>query len=409
MKVSSLKKVYDLVIVGGGAAGFFAAIQVAEINPDLKIVILEKSSNLLSKVKISGGGRCNVTHGCFDPSELVNYYPRGNKELLGPFHRFLCGDMMSWLADHGVETKIEDDGRVFPISNSSSSIVNCFIGLSKKLGIEVITNSPVTSLDKEGNKWMIKSKKRAFEAKNILFATGSSVASWKIIELHGHAIVPPVPSLFTFNINHPALKSLEGISVPNARVKILESDFEDSGALLITHWGLSGPVVLKLSAWAARILHAKNYNFDISVNWVSKDHESAKEVIHNTRVNHGNKKVKNLALLGLPKRLWQRMVYLLKLEGVNYASLRASDIESLVDLITNTIVSVKGKSTFKDEFVTCGGVNRKEINFKTMESKLSSGIYFSGEVIDIDAVTGGFNFQAAWTTAFIAAKAIAEL
>lgn len=399
---------YDLVIVGGGAGGFFCAIQCAENNPGLKILILEKSKELLSKVRISGGGRCNVTHACFDPSEMVSYYPRGHKELLGPFHSFLCGDMMGWLADHGVETKIEDDGRVFPASNTSATIINCFLGLCHKHGIEIVTSSGVEKIEDDSNQWLISTSKLKYTSNQILIATGSSPAAWKMLRSFGHKIVSPVPSLFTFNIKHPIIDGLAGISSPNCEVTIKGHKFQESGPLLITHWGLSGPAILKLSAWAARELFDAKYRFTIIINWIGMDAESALQKIQIARNANGRKSVSKTPLFGIPKRLWQKMIIAKKLDSSNFADLKSAQIHELVALICHCEFDVAGKSTFKDEFVTCGGIDTKEINFRTMESKIVSNLYFAGEVINIDAVTGGFNFQAAWTTGYLAAQAISK-
>jgi len=399
---------YDLIVIGGGAAGFFSAIQTAERNPNAEILILEKSQKTLSKVKISGGGRCNVTHSCFDPKEMTSYYPRGYKELRGPFHRFLCGDMMGWLEDNGVETKIEDDGRVFPISNSSQTIINCFEENCQKHNIEIKLGNGVTSLQFENDFWCVKTKEINYQAASIILATGSTPSVWKMLGKMGHNIIPPVPSLFTFNIHHPLIKPLPGISVPTANVKILGTKYEDNGPLLITHWGLSGPAILKLSAWAARELHEKDYKFEIEINWLNESEEGIRENLTAIRKESGSRLLRNFQLVYFPKRLWQGMLEQLKLTEKNYASLTKNEIEALIGLLIKCKFSVIGKSTFKDEFVTCGGIDTKEVNFKTMESKLHPKLFFAGEVLNIDAVTGGFNFQAAWTTSFIAAEEISN-
>ncbi len=398
---------YDLIVIGGGAAGFFGAIQTAERSPNAKILILEKSQKVLSKVKISGGGRCNVTHSCFDPKEMTAYYPRGNKELRGPFHRFLCGDMMGWLEDNGVETKIEDDGRVFPISNSSQTIIDCFQKNCNKHGIEIKLGNGVTSLSYENELWNIKTKENDFQTTSILLATGSTPSVWNLLKEMGHKIIEPVPSLFTFNIQHHLIKPLPGISVPDANVKILDTKYEDNGPLLITHWGVSGPAILKLSAWAARELNEKDYKFQIEINWLNETEENLRDNLSAIRKASGNRLLRNFQLIYFPKRLWHGMLENLKLMDKNYASLTKQDIDGLINILCKCKFTVNGKSTFKDEFVTCGGIDTKEVNFKTMESKLHPNLFFAGEVLNIDAVTGGFNFQAAWTTSFIAAEEIA--
>lgn len=399
---------YDLIVVGGGAAGFFCAIQSAEQNPNLKILILEKSKEVLSKVRVSGGGRCNVTHACFDPVEMAGYYPRGNKELLGPFHTFLCGDMMGWLSDHGVDTKIEDDGRVFPLSNSSETIIHCFLDLCQKYHINITTQTGVENVKRNADYWVIKTTKGEFQSSNLMIASGSSPSAWKMIKQLGHLIVEPVPSLFTFNIKNQLLEGLAGISLPNAEVTIKDSKLNQSGPLLITHWGLSGPAILKLSAWAARELFDQKYQFEILVNWIGLEEDVVLDALQSCKKNHGKKLVINAPQFGLPKRLWQKIITLLDLETTNFADLNAQQINALINYLIRCLLTVSGKSTFKEEFVTCGGIDTKEINFKTMESRLLPGLYFAGEVINIDAVTGGFNFQAAWTEAFIAAKAITQ-
>ncbi len=398
---------YDLIVIGGGAAGYFGAIQYAEKVPKANILILERSSDVLRKVKISGGGRCNVTHACFDPAEMISNYPRGNKELLGPFHKFLCGDMMSWLSEHGVETKIEDDGRTFPTSNSSESIIDCFTNLCHQY--QVITNKScaVLSLRQKNDHWEIKTFYENYAAISILIATGSSPAAWEILKSLGHKIVSPVPSLFTFNIKSSLIKDLPGVSVPRAAVKIKGQKFNSEGPLLITHWGLSGPAILKLSAWAARVLNESNYQFEIEVNWLAKEREAVIQEIQYIRKSQGKRAILKLPLFNIPKRLWQKMINELHLAKTNFADLKSFQIDALANITCRCEFKVVGKSTFKDEFVTCGGVDTREINFKTMESKLHRNLYFAGEVINIDAVTGGFNFQAAWTTAYIAAGSIA--
>lgn len=399
---------YDLIIVGGGAAGFFCAIQAAERKPDLNMLILEKSNNLLGKVRVSGGGRCNITHACFDPSELVTYYPRGNKELLGPFHRFMCGDMMEWLSTHGIETKIEEDGRVFPASNRSETIINLFTDLCAKHQVQIKTGCSVSAIIAKNDVWQITTNGTSYYSHTVLVATGSSPSSWKLLKSLGHKIINPIPSLFTFNINHPVIEDLAGISVPNAEVIVIGQKLLSNGPLLITHWGVSGPAILKLSAWGARAFYESNYHFDILVNWIGKNSEAALQEILLLRKIHGGKSILNYTHFSLPKRLWRKLIFLLKLDKLNFGDLKSTQIDELVEVMCQCNFKVVGKSTFKDEFVTCGGVDTKEINFRSMESKLFPNLYFAGEVIDIDAVTGGFNFQAAWTTAYLSAEAITK-
>jgi len=399
---------YDLIVIGGGAAGFFTAIQLAERKPGSRIVILEKSNKVLAKVRVSGGGRCNVTHACFDPQEMAEHYPRGSKELLGPFHRFLCGDMMAWLSEHGVETKIEDDGRVFPLSDDSQSIIDCFMNLYKKQRIEIRMHQWIESMAFKDGTWHIRSQTEVFIAKNIMLATGSTPSVWLMLQEMGYEIVEPVPSLFTFNIKHPFLEEMQGLSMPDAEVLIEDTHFSATGPLLITHWGISGPAVLKLSAWAARELHEHAYKFHIRVNWLGMDAALVREQIEVQRREHGNRMVKNYPMFSVPRRLWERFCYQAILREDNFASLTARQMESLIELLCHNQMKVEGKSTFKEEFVTCGGVERKQIDFKTMQSKMHLGLYMAGEVLDIDAITGGFNFQAAWTEGFIATEDIFE-
>lgn len=400
--------VYDLIVVGGGAAGFFGAIQAAEANPDLKILILEKSHHVLTKVKISGGGRCNVTHGIFEPKEFVENYPRGKKELLGPFHNFMSGDMLEWLSNNGVETHIEEDGRVFPGSNSSQTIIDCFLNAVNRLGIRLEIRTAVQGLIQENDIWQVQTNTASFSGKNILFATGSSTDMWQKLQELGHAIIQPVPSLFTFKIKHPIIAELQGMSVPVCEIKIVNTNYEHSGPLMITHWGLSGPAVLKLSAWAAIELHSVDYHFEILVNWCNKSFKEVLDEFLFERKYNGKRKVLSFNEFSIPKRLWLSIVSFLNLEDKNLADINAKQLEELVQALCACRFEVNGTTKFKDEFVTAGGVDTREVNFKTMESKLHRGLYFAGEVLNIDGITGGFNFQAAWSGAWLAAQAIAK-
>ncbi|WP_010255874.1 BaiN/RdsA family NAD(P)/FAD-dependent oxidoreductase [Myroides injenensis] len=398
---------YDVIIVGGGAAGFFTAINIAERNPRLSIAILERGKEVLSKVRISGGGRCNVTHACFDPKELTQFYPRGEKELLGPFHQFCSGDTIAWFEEHGVTLKIEEDGRMFPESDSSQTIIDCFLKAVNKLGIKVFTGISVQGFFAKDDLWKLDTTQGGYQCKKLVITTGSNPKIWSMMEDIGHTIVPPVPSLFTFNIKDKRIKDLMGVATP-AEVKVKGTKLETSGPLLITHWGMSGPGILRLSAWGARALAEKNYQFYIIVNWVpqfSKD--SVLEELQELKKEHAKKNVIKRSLFELPNRLWERIVLAAEIgEDVKWADLNNKQLNSLSEQLTEAEFHVNGKSTFKDEFVTAGGIDLKEVNFKTMQSKKYSNLYFAGEVLNIDAITGGFNFQNAWTTSYIVAQDI---
>jgi predicted Rossmann fold flavoprotein len=402
---------FDILIVGGGAAGFFSAINIVERNPKLKVAILERGKEVLSKVRISGGGRCNVTHACFEPNELVKFYPRGEKELRGPFHQFCSGDTIEWFEKHGVELKIEEDGRMFPVSNSSETIIDCFINSSQKLGITILTGQSVQSIfNTEGsveNCWKIETQTETYLAEKLILATGSNPKIWDLLHTFGHAIVTPVPSLFTFNIKDNRIKELPGIAT-QVSVKVLGTKLESTGPLLITHWGMSGPAILKLSAWGARILHDKNYQFTIEVNWLNDvDTAEAEILLKELKQEHAKKTVSKKSPLELQNRLWESLVIASGISvETKWADLSKSQLQNLANQLTKGIFQVNGKSTFKEEFVTAGGIDLKEINFKTMESKLHPNLYFAGEIVNIDAITGGFNFQNAWTSGFIVADAI---
>ncbi len=399
----------DIIIIGGGAAGFFAAITCAEKNPNLKVIILEKGNDFLQKVKVSGGGRCNVTHACYDPKELAKYYPRGNKALLGPFNRFAPGDTISWFYDRGVELKTEDDNRMFPITDDSQTIINCFVHSAKKAGVQLLTQQNVIEL-KAGETWKIKTQKGdLFHCKKLMVAPGSSPRFWKMMSTLGHNIIDPVPSLFTFNIKDERIKDLLGISVPMAQVKILDENLEAAGPLLITHWGMSGPAILKLSAWGARILHKRNYKFEISINWLGYESQNAvAEQLRETKMSHAKKLVVNLnPFPSIPKRLWYKLTAATGIgTQLRWADVNKEQLKNLSKELTAGTYEVNGKSTFKEEFVTAGGIDLDEVNFKRFESKICPNLFFGGEVLDIDAVTGGFNFQAAWTGGYIAGLAM---
>ena len=400
----------NVIIIGGGAAGYFTAINAKENNPELDIIILEKGKDVLQKVKISGGGRCNVTHACFEPKELVKFYPRGEKELLGPFHQFMTGDTFEWFDNRGVPLKIEDDNRVFPEANTSQAIIDCFQKLVEKLKIKVFTNHGVNSVSRQENKWIINTKSQVFEADKLVIAAGSSKKVWQLCESLDHAIIAPVPSLFTFNINDKRLLDLLGTSVPNATVKISNTKLEASGPLLITHWGMSGPAVLKLSAFGARILADKNYQYNVEVNWLSRPTAKVLNVLLNLKKKEPRKTViLKSPFTEISKRLWERFVVASEIQSTqNWADLNNYQLENLANQLTKGIFNANGRTTFKDEFVTAGGIDLKEINFKRFESKKHKNLFFVGEVLNIDAVTGGFNFQNAWTGGYICANALCD-
>ncbi len=397
-----------ITIIGGGASGFFTAINIKEQNSNLEVVILEKSKSVLQKVKISGGGRCNVTHACFEPKELVKFYPRGAKELLGAFHKFMTGDVFEWFENRGVPLKIEEDRRAFPESNSSQTIIDCFLNLAKKHNIIIKKGCGVNDFYPKENKWIIETKNETFTTDKIIVACGSNKRIWDISKKLNHTVIEPVPSLFTFNIKDEIIKDLGGISVPNATVKITDTKLENYGALLITHWGLSGPAVLKLSAFGARILAEKDYNYEVEVNWLSTSFEEMLNKIQEFKIENSRKQIGIKSPFSeIPKRLWERLLISSNINlKQNWADLSKNQLRKLCEQLTKCTFKANGKSTFKDEFVTAGGIDLKEINFKTFESKLHKNLYFVGEVLNIDAITGGFNFQNAWTSGFICAENI---
>ena len=398
---------FDIIIVGGGAAGFFTAINLVEKNPKLKVAILERGKTVLEKVRISGGGRCNVTHACFVANDLVKFYPRGEKELRGPFHQFSSGDTVEWFEKHGVELKIEDDGRMFPISNSSQTIIDCFLLATQKLGIQLLTGQSVQSIYKAANYWKVETNHETFASDKLILTPGSNPKIWEMLTQLGHSIVPPVPSLFTFNIKDARIKDLMGLSA-FAKVKVKGSKLEASGPLLITHWGMSGPGILRLSAWGARELFDKNYQFVVQINWLNEiTFEEAIDTLKNLKHEHAKKAVSKKSPFEFPNRLWESLVLASNIDAeTKWADLSKKQLTDLANQLTNAEFQVNGKSTFKEEFVTAGGINLKEINFKSMESKLHNNLYFAGEIVNIDAITGGFNFQNAWTSGFIVAEAI---
>lgn len=404
-------KQQDVLIIGGGAAGFFAAINIAELNPDLAITILEKAKEGLQKVKISGGGRCNVTHAEFIPSELTQNYPRGEKELLGPFHQFMTGDTIAWFEKRGVELKIEEDGRMFPVSNTSQTIIDCFLNEAKTRKINVQYSQNVSNIEVEDNfkGFIVSTKDETYHADKLLIATGSSVKFWKLLEKLGHSVVQPVPSLFTFDIQDERIQDIPGVVALNVGVSVLGTDLYSEGPLLITHVGMSAPAILKLSAFGALELAKRDYKFKIEINFIKQPFDDCLSQLKELKHQLAKKTVYKTAQMDLPKRLWRKLVLASDIsETDRWADLNKLQLENFSNQLTKAVFQVTGKSTFKDEFVTAGGIDLKEINFKTFESRIHKNLYFAGEVLNIDAVTGGFNFQNAWTGAFIAAKSIAD-
>ncbi len=427
---------FDVIVIGGGAAGFYGAIHIALASPHLKIAILERGKQVLAKVKISGGGRCNVTHAIFDPAEFVSHYPRGERELLGPLHKHGSSETVRFFESQGVMLKTEEDGRMFPVTDSSQTVIDSLMEQVDELGIQLFRQSgvkqiaPIEDKGKKGDgiRWRVKSIKKTYITRKILLATGGNTKIWDILSGLGHTIVRPVPSLFTFNISDNRIKGLQGIST-NAMVEVLHDSkprkaitvslrsahvkspkLKAEGPLLITHWGMSGPAILRLSAWGANILNTYNYNFRIRVNWIPEyQTEGVQSLLREVKMVESKKTVFRTQALDLPRRLWRNLV---KASGISeqmkWAEVSQKLLENLARQLTGSEFRVQGKSTFKEEFVTAGGVHLKEINFKTFESKLHKNLFLAGEIINVDGITGGFNFQNAWTGAYIAAQAIAK-
>ena len=395
-----MKKV---IIIGGGASGFFTA---ANIDTKLyDVTILEQNSDVLQKVKISGGGRCNVSHACFDPRELVQFYPRGNKELLSVFTKFQPGDTMNWYEEHGVALKIEDDNRIFPESNSSQSIIDCLVNECRKKNVKILTKQTVTEILPQENGYKIHTTDQNYFADYVVFSTGSSPKAFKILEKLGHQIIAPVPSLFTFNIKNEILKDLMGTSFQYVDIEIPKLNLEESGSLLITHWGLSGPAILKLSAWGARELAALKYQFEIIVNFIGTASEDALEIFKNFKENEPKKSIGQAKIFDITNRFWQRILFVSGVDTAKQiANINNKEMQKIIENLCCCRMNVTRKSTFKEEFVTAGGVDLKEMDFKTMKSKKLPNFYISGEVLNIDAVTGGFNFQACWSEGWLIAQ-----
>lgn len=399
----------NIAIIGGGAAGFFAAVTAAERLPAARVVIFERGNTVLQKVKVSGGGRCNVTHACFDAHELVRNYPRGSRELLAPFLRFGPRETVQWFERRGVRLKTEADGRMFPVSDDAQTIINCLWEAARDAGVEVRTGARVERLEPAGGQWRIHLTRQAPElADRVLVASGSNETLWGMLAQLGHTIVPPVPSLFTFNVKDGRLRDLAGVSVPAATVQTEGVRLNATGPLLITHWGLSGPAILRLSAWGARELHRLNYHFSLKINWLGET--TGPEILaalNRIKSENAKKLITAHTQFGLPQRLWERLTAAAGIPaGLRWGDAGKTALQALATEITAGTFSVRGKSAFKEEFVTAGGVDLREVNFKTFESKLFPGLFFAGEVLDIDAITGGFNFQAAWTGGWIAGNAM---
>lgn len=399
-----------VIVIGGGAAGFFSAINCKLLNPKFEVKILEKTAKVLSKVLVSGGGRCNVTNHCFDIRQLVQNYPRGEKELIQVFSRFAVEDTIKWFKEQGVELKTEADGRMFPVSDSSATIANCFLDLALKLKIEVITQCDVKKIEKE-KQLQLKTSKGHFDADVVICSMGGNhkLEGYKMLNELGHTIIPPIPSLFTINLPGEEIKEeLQGVAVKNATVSIEKTKFTYTGPLLVTHWGLSGPAVLKLSAFAAPHFFETNYRNNILINWTGsfKLNEIVDE-LNQTRSMQSKALVKKFTMFGLAKRLWEFLVAKAGIPAeTNWANISKQHLNKLAELLFRDVYRMEGKTTFKEEFVTAGGIDLKQINFKTMESKLVPGLFFCGEVLNIDGITGGFNFQSAWSTAYICASSV---
>ena len=404
-----------VVVIGGGAAGFFGAITCAETYPHAQVTLLEAGGQALSKVRISGGGRCNVTHACFEPAELVQNYPRGGKALRGAFSRFQAKETIAWFESHGVKLKTEPDGRMFPVTDDSATIVDCLIKTAVGSGVKIFTGRPVVSVSR------LATPQPSFEIRlksgeiipcdRLLLATGSNPLGYRWAKDLGHHIETPVPSLFTFNISDSRLEDLAGVSVEPVRLRLSvpgKANLEQTGPVLITHWGLSGPAVLKLSAWAARLLHECHYQMPLVINWLPQYNvEVLRSQLLAVRSQLPDRAIATSCPVSLPRRVWQRLIgYVGILPDDRWAGLSNKLLNQLIQELTQGSYQIQGKGVFKEEFVTCGGVSLKEVNFKTMESRCCLGLYLAGEILDIDGVTGGFNFQSAWTTAWIAGQAM---
>lgn len=403
----------NVVVIGGGAAGFFAAIRAAEVAPSAKVTLLERTDKVLAKVRVSGGGRCNTTHNCLEPSKLAKSYPRGGRFLKKAFQHFGSKETIQWFAQRGVELKAETDGRMFPITDNSQTIIDCLTQEAERCGVVLRKGSGVRSITRSAKGYTLSlDGDQSIEADRVIITTGGhpKAEGYAWLQALGHTVVSPVPSLFTFNMPDDPIRELMGVVASPARIRIPGTDLESTGPLLITHWGMSGPAVLKLSAWGARIIHDLNYNFTAQVNWVGgMSEELVRQQLITEADDIARKNAMNADPFGLPKRLWY---FLLNKAGVDpertWGDLPFRDRNRVIDLLTNDRYAVRGKTTFKEEFVTSGGIDLAEVDPRIMESRISPGLYFAGEVLDIDGITGGFNFQAAWTTGYLAGSAMAR-
>jgi len=399
-------------VIGGGAAGFFGAIACAETYPHAQVMLLEAARQPLAKVRVSGGGRCNVTQACFEPARLVENYPRGGKALRGAFSRFQAKDTVEWFTARGVELKTEADGRMFPVTDDSATIVACLMRAANKAGVQLRTGIQVQKVTRQESGFTIQIRSgQATICDRLLLATGNSPQGYAIARSLGHHLLPPVPSLFTFNIQDERLEGLAGVSVSQVHLRLQAEEttaFEQTGPLLITHWGVSGPAVLKLSAWGARALHAQNYQATLRINWVPQSNpEILRQQLQAVRSQLSRKTIVANCPVMIPRRLWEKLTaYVGVQEGDRWAEISNKTLNLLIQELTQGQYKITGKGIFKDEFVTCGGVDLKEVDFKTMQSRICPGLYLAGEILDIDGITGGFNFQSAWTTGWLAGQAM---
>ena len=403
--------VFDLIVIGGGAAGFYGALQAAEIQPGLKILILERSTKLLSKVRISGGGRCNVTHSCFDPIRLSQHYPRGEKALRRIFKKYDAGHTVDWFESKHVAIKTEADGRMFPVTDDSQTIIDCFLNEARRRNIQIQMSAEVNRVEGKDLELEISTTSGSkYRGRRVLVAIGGSPKpeTYSFIEKLGHKIRAPIPSLFTFNDSKKTFVDLMGVSVAKAEVRIARTSYKQVGAVLITHWGLSGPAVIRLSSWAAEHLHVVNYDFLALVSWVGPaDEETMRSFLLSQKSARAKQKIHGHPLLDLPQRLWLKLCELSEIpEDKIWAEIANKNLNRLLEHLIKCPFHIKGKTTFKEEFVTCGGVEFSELDAETLESKFAKGVYFAGEVLNEDGETGGFNFQAAWSTASVAARAM---